>query len=164
MFNLKNACGAIVCLCAIATALAADSQPQSGNRSASAPTAGALPADYLIGVDDILNVIFWKEKDLSAEGVVVRPDGKISLPMLNDITGGRHTPEQLGRAIAESRDEVTCEIRRDRDRAGDAQPQGLRHRRSHQTGHVSTGKRDERAASSSPKLAGSSSTPTKVTS
>jgi polysaccharide export outer membrane protein len=39
-------------------------------------------------------VVFWREKDMSAE-VTVRPDGKISLPLLNDIQAAGLTPEQL---------------------------------------------------------------------
>jgi polysaccharide export outer membrane protein len=49
-------------------------------------------------VDDLLSVVFWKEKELSAE-VVVRPDGKISLPMLNDVPAVGMTPEQLAKTI-----------------------------------------------------------------
>ena len=58
-----------------------------------------LPSDYVIGVEDVLSVIFWREKDMSAE-VVVRPDGKISLPMLNDIHAAGMTPEALAESIA----------------------------------------------------------------
>src|SRR5215204_4526863 len=43
-----------------------------------------VPSDYLIGIGDVLTVVFWRDKDLSGEAVV-RPDGKISLPMLNDV-------------------------------------------------------------------------------
>jgi polysaccharide export outer membrane protein len=59
-----------------------------------------LPKDYVIGVQDVLNVVFWSasSKDLSAE-VLVRPDGKISLPILNDVTAVGMTPEQLAAAI-----------------------------------------------------------------
>jgi polysaccharide export outer membrane protein len=53
-----------------------------------------LPPGYVIGTDDLLSVVFWRDKDLSAD-VVVRPDGKISLPMLNDIQAAGFTPEQL---------------------------------------------------------------------
>jgi polysaccharide export outer membrane protein len=53
-----------------------------------------LPPGYLIGAEDVLLVIFWREKEMSAE-VVVRPDGKISLPLLNDIEAAGLTPEQL---------------------------------------------------------------------
>ena len=84
----------------------AQSKPQpSANASAKSPavsTSGApLPADYVIGVDDLLSVVFWKEKDLSAE-VVVRPDGKISLPMLNDIPAAGMTPEQLAKVVEQA--------------------------------------------------------------
>src|SRR5262249_20646590 len=47
---------------------------------------------------DVLHVVFWREKDMSAE-VRVRPDGKISLPMLNDVPAIGLTPEQLAAAI-----------------------------------------------------------------
>jgi len=69
--------------------------------SAQAPAAlpseqPSLPSDYVIGVDDRLGVVFWREQDkyLSTD-VVVRPDGKISLPMLNDVAAVGLTPEQL---------------------------------------------------------------------
>jgi polysaccharide biosynthesis/export protein len=52
------------------------------------------PPDYVIGADDALNIVFWREQDMSAE-VVVRPDGHISLPLLNDVKAVGLTPEQL---------------------------------------------------------------------
>lgn len=62
------------------------------------PAGGAppvkLPPGYTIGVDDRLTISFWREKDLSAE-VVVRPDGRISLPLLNDVQAAGLTPDQL---------------------------------------------------------------------
>lgn len=66
---------------------------------APAPTAKAsLPSDYVIGVEDVLSVVFWREKDMSAD-VVVRPDGMISLPLLNDVPAAGMTPEGLAAAI-----------------------------------------------------------------
>jgi polysaccharide export outer membrane protein len=57
--------------------------------------AAVVPAaDYVIGPDDVLSVVFWREKDLSAD-VVVRPDGRISIPLLNDVTVAGLTPEQV---------------------------------------------------------------------
>ncbi len=53
-----------------------------------------LPADYVIGPEDILTIVFWREKDLSSD-VVVRPDGRISLPVIQDIAAAGLTPEQL---------------------------------------------------------------------
>ena len=52
------------------------------------------PPGYVIGPDDVLSIVFWREKDLSAE-VVVRPDGKISLPLLDEIDVVGLTPAEL---------------------------------------------------------------------
>jgi len=59
-----------------------------------AATPVVLPAGYTIGPDDLLSIVFWRDKDMSAE-VVVRPDGKISLPLLNDVDAAGLTPDQL---------------------------------------------------------------------
>jgi polysaccharide export outer membrane protein len=62
---------------------------------AAAPATGtALPNGYLIGPADVLSVVFWRDKDMSAD-VVVRPDGKISLPLLDEVSAAGLTPEQL---------------------------------------------------------------------
>lgn len=61
----------------------------------------ALPPDYVIGPDDVLQVDFWRDKDMSAE-VTVRPDGKITLPMLNDVQAGGLTPTQLREKVLEA--------------------------------------------------------------
>jgi polysaccharide biosynthesis/export protein len=74
--------------------------PAAGSTQQAEPGA-TLPSDYVIGVDDVLSVVFWREKELSAE-VVVRPDGKISLPMLNDVPAVGLTPEQLAKTIEQA--------------------------------------------------------------
>lgn len=56
------------------------------------------PADYAIGPSDVLVITFWREKDLSAE-VMVRPDGRISLPLLNDVVAAGLTPDQLRESL-----------------------------------------------------------------
>jgi polysaccharide biosynthesis/export protein len=61
---------------------------------APAATPAALPDGYVIGPDDVLTVTFWRDEAMSAE-VVVRPDGKIALPLLNDIQAAGLTPSQL---------------------------------------------------------------------
>jgi polysaccharide export outer membrane protein len=58
----------------------------------------AVPADYVIGPEDVLQFIFWREKDLSVDGFV-RPDGKVSIPLLNDVQAAGLTPEQLTKEI-----------------------------------------------------------------
>jgi polysaccharide export outer membrane protein len=77
--------------------------------AAPAPTAGApaapagavIPPGYLIGPEDVLVIVFWREKEMSAE-VAVRPDGKISLPLLNDVNAAGLTPEQLRGQLLEA--------------------------------------------------------------
>jgi polysaccharide export outer membrane protein len=77
----------------------AGAQPAPAGRgeqpgAAVAPAGVAPPAGYTIGHDDNLAIVFWREKELSAD-VVVRPDGMISLPLLNDIRAEGLTPDQL---------------------------------------------------------------------
>ena len=59
-----------------------------------------VPAGFTIGPDDVLNVVFWRDKEMSAD-VVVRPDGRITLPLVNDIVAVGLTPEQLRDRIKE---------------------------------------------------------------
>src|SRR5258706_838350 len=54
----------------------------------------ATSPDYVIGSEDTLHVSVWKEPDLTAT-LPVRPDGKISLPLLNDVQAAGLTPMQL---------------------------------------------------------------------
>jgi polysaccharide export outer membrane protein len=92
--------------CAALFVSAATSAAQSGTSAkpaaaaSAAPAAVTPPADYVIGPEDQLSIVFWREKDLSAD-VVVRPDGKISLPLLNEIYASGLTPEQLRLKVTE---------------------------------------------------------------
>ena len=54
----------------------------------------ALAPDYVVGPGDVLGIVFWRQQEMSAE-VVVRPDGRISVPLLNEIDVTGLTPEQL---------------------------------------------------------------------
>jgi len=56
--------------------------------------AASTSPDYVIGSEDTLHVSVWKEPDLTAT-LPVRPDGKISLPLLNDVQAAGLTPMQL---------------------------------------------------------------------
>jgi polysaccharide export outer membrane protein len=83
-------------------ALAQDTAPAQ-----TAPAAGASDAanaaggpDYVIGPEDVLHVAVWKEADLTAT-LPVRPDGKISLPLVNDVQAAGLTPMQLADSLTE---------------------------------------------------------------
>jgi polysaccharide biosynthesis/export protein len=66
----------------------------------SAPSADPAGPTYVIGPDDVLHVAVWKEADLTAT-LPVRPDGKISLPLLNDVQAAGMTPMQLAGSLTE---------------------------------------------------------------
>jgi polysaccharide export outer membrane protein len=77
--------------------------PPSGAPAASrgAAPAVAVPADYVIGPEDVLSVVFWRDKDMTGD-VSVRPDGKVSLPLLNDVQAAGLTPAQLRDRLIEA--------------------------------------------------------------
>ncbi len=79
---------------------AQDNADQSAAKSGMVASATEVPADYVIGADDTLHVSVWKEPDLTAT-LPVRPDGKISLPLLNDVPAAGLTPMQLAASITE---------------------------------------------------------------
>ena len=56
--------------------------------------------NYLIGTEDVLTIDVWKEPEIS-RSVPVRRDGKISLPLLDDVVAAGLTPTQLGSEIVE---------------------------------------------------------------
>lgn len=84
---------------AVVSASAQEVYPTTSNgarlSTAGPPPAGVKPPpDYTIGPDDVLIVLFWKDKEMSGE-VTVRPDGKISLPLINEIEAAGLKPEEL---------------------------------------------------------------------
>jgi polysaccharide export outer membrane protein len=58
------------------------------------------PNAYIIGEQDTLMITVWKEKEISG-GVVVRPDGKITVPLVGEISVVGMTPAQLQKILAE---------------------------------------------------------------
>jgi polysaccharide export outer membrane protein len=78
-----------------APALAQQAQKTEAPKAAAAPPAAAnVPPSYVIGVDDQLGVRYWLDEKMSAE-VTVRPDGKISLPLIGDVAVTGLTPHEL---------------------------------------------------------------------
>jgi polysaccharide export outer membrane protein len=80
-----------------ATPSAATPAPTVTPAPAPAPVVPAgvdLPAGYVVGPEDVLTIVVWREKDLSGD-VTVRPDGRITLPLINDIVAQGLTPDQL---------------------------------------------------------------------
>ena len=104
----KAAVAALFLISSIALAQDAPAQPAASpapNKTASDKTTNAASSsqtgpEYVIGPDDVLHVAVWKEADLTAT-LPVRPDGKISLPLLNDVQAAGLTPQQLGVSLTE---------------------------------------------------------------
>jgi polysaccharide export outer membrane protein len=66
------------------------------------------PPDYVIGVGDILTVIVWREKDLSADAMV-RPDGMVTLPLVNDVRAAGLTPDVFRQQVTEAAERYVTE-------------------------------------------------------
>jgi polysaccharide export outer membrane protein len=77
---------------------------RNGNGSKDVQNVVPVDPKYAIGPQDILGISVWKEPDLT-QTVVVRPDGRISLPLVNDVQAAGLTPMQLAAS-------VTAELRK----------------------------------------------------
>jgi polysaccharide export outer membrane protein len=82
-----------------AWAQAADKPAATGAAPAEQNAPGGNPADYRIGPEDILLISVWKNEAVS-KTVPVRPDGKISLPLVNDVTAAGLTALELRQVLA----------------------------------------------------------------
>ena len=94
-------------LCASGGSLFAAPAPAQEPAKAVAPreTEGAL---YTIGVGDILGIHVWKDPDVSRPNVMVRPDGRISLPLVGDVQAAGLVPSALSSIITQKlKDYVT---------------------------------------------------------
>ncbi len=115
MKNLKFFLSVLLLVIAAIPSSAQDnsSKSRAGNKLLTAQNGGASSTtvevtvksatgdpNYAIGPEDELYVNVWKEPDIS-RAVPVRPDGKISLPLVNDVQASGLTPMQLGSEIKE---------------------------------------------------------------
>lgn len=72
-----------------------------GATTVRAPSPEARNGEYVIGAEDVLEIAVWQNQDLSRT-VTVRPDGKISLPLVHDIQAAGLTPGELKQALTRS--------------------------------------------------------------
>src|SRR5258706_7998781 len=79
-------------------------QTASTSPTANRPEGVSPPAkvgkDYILGADDVLDVSVWKEQELT-RSLQVRPDGKISMPLLGDVQAAGLTPGQLAQNVTD---------------------------------------------------------------
>ncbi len=81
----------------VTTARAATAPMADSN---AAPVPATTDPSYVIGPEDVLDINVWKEPDVSRV-VPVRPDGRISLPLINDVQAGGLSPQQLAALVTE---------------------------------------------------------------
>src|SRR6516162_1870750 len=74
--------------------------PSRTDTSGGTPSVNPVGASYVIAPDDVLAIDVWKEAEITRT-VPVRPDGKISLPLLNDVQAAGLTAMDLASVIAE---------------------------------------------------------------
>ncbi|MBN2320627.1 MAG: polysaccharide biosynthesis/export family protein [Acidobacteria bacterium] len=72
-----------------------------GQNSDSGNEFSEIPEDFVIGLEDTLAVSVWREPELSVKEVMVRPDGKISLPLIGDVVASGLTTKQLQESVTE---------------------------------------------------------------
>jgi len=102
------ALAAIVCSLSLGVAdpvraQSAPASPATAKQSAP-PTVGPavqVAADYVIGADDVIGIVFWRDTDMSGDHTV-RPDGKITLPLIGDVAAAGLTPEALKEQITKA--------------------------------------------------------------
>jgi polysaccharide biosynthesis/export protein len=110
--NKKLILFAVIVLAGTTMANAAQ-QDKKKETTVAASRDGALPSDnkatpvaatndpaYVIGPEDVLDISVWKEPDVSRV-VPVRPDGRISLPLINDVQAAGLSPQQLAGSVSE---------------------------------------------------------------
>src|SRR5260221_2700469 len=83
-----------------ATVAASRNDAAQPSDSKAAPIAATSDPAYTIGPEDVLDISVWKEPDVSRV-VPVRPDGRISLPLINDVQAAGLSPQQLAGSVAE---------------------------------------------------------------
>ena len=109
MSRARQFCLAVLLMLAVVPAKA--QEPAGSHQTAQSPVpaipdetvkkSATVDPNYVIGAQDVLDVNVWKEPDVSRT-VPVRPDGKISLPLLNDVQAAGLTPAQLAAQVTDS--------------------------------------------------------------
>jgi len=99
-FIWKSVVAMLLLTSSIALAQDASAASPTSDKTAGAASNNSAGPEYVIGPQDVLHVAVWKETDLTAT-LPVRPDGKISLPLLNDVQAAGLTPKGLADSVTE---------------------------------------------------------------
>ena len=103
MNSLLRTCATVLALGALVPSIGCSGPPKGGTEVAPMKTDGKNDGrsseEYIIGAGDQLSVFVYRNPDLSEPGVAVRPDGRISTPLIEDIVAAGKTPKDLAREI-----------------------------------------------------------------
>ena len=86
-------------LAAIGVAQVNQTPNPGADESSAAVKVRGVPDDYIIGSGDVLQIAVWKEPEVSVPTVVVRPDGRIAIPLIKDVDVAGLSPEQAEEQI-----------------------------------------------------------------
>lgn len=92
---MRTVCGAVLVYLAVASLAGCGRISQEVIAEAS-----NSQKDFLLGPEDVLDIVVWKNDDLSQKTVVIRPDGKISMPLIGEVMASGRTANQLASQIA----------------------------------------------------------------
>lgn len=81
-------------LCALVLTVLCGASAAPAQTRPTGPAVESVPPDFVIGPEDVLGVLFWREPEISGD-VTVRPDGMITLPLVGDIKAAGRRPEAL---------------------------------------------------------------------
>jgi polysaccharide export outer membrane protein len=84
-----------------ALALTGCDQPGAGDPAATATPPVEIASQYVIGPGDVLSIFVYEAPPLSVSDLPVRPDGRISVPLVPDVMAAGKTPSQLGAEISD---------------------------------------------------------------
>jgi polysaccharide export outer membrane protein len=90
----------VLLVCA-AFGLAGCDQPGGGDAVATATQPAEVASQYVIGPGDVLSIFVYEAPPLSVSDLPVRPDGRISVPLVPDVMAAGKTPSQLGSEISD---------------------------------------------------------------
>jgi len=85
---------------AVAKPEAPKAEPSKSSEESKTLPAKVDPHAYLLGAEDVINVRVWREPDLSGQ-IAIRPDGKIAMPLINEVQAAGLTPVALAERLKE---------------------------------------------------------------
>src|SRR5438132_14335617 len=95
----KSAVPGILALAAVITLSTLPGCTQSGLVPGSELESKSSNTEFVLGPEDVLEVVVWRNQDLSRQ-VIVRPDGMICMPVVGDVQAAGLTADRLAEQVA----------------------------------------------------------------